>query len=82
MEDILEVIIKNLIGSLDYKIDKKVEKNNVYINIYVSKSNMKKIIGYNGQTIKAIETIIRSFKNTRKRMILKVNEMSEDEINN
>lgn len=82
MEDILELIIKNLIGSLNYKIEKKQEKNTIFIKIYVEKSDMKKVIGYNGQIIKAIEVIARSFKHTRKRVTLKVCEMSKDETNN
>lgn len=72
----LEYIVKSLVDNPeDVKIDRMVDEMGVLITMTVNKNDMGKIIGRQGNTAKAIRTLLRviGMKNNA-RVNLKINE--------
>ncbi len=72
----LEYIVKSLVDNpADVKIDRVVDEMGVLITMSVNKDDMGKIIGRQGNTAKAIRTLLRviGMKNNA-RVNLKINE--------
>ncbi len=59
MKKLLEFIIEKLTGKKDIEIEEKKEGDNVYLEIFSDPENIGLIIGKNGQTIKAIQDVLR-----------------------
>ena len=59
MKKLLEFIIERLTGQKDIKIEEKKEDDNVYLEIFSDPENIGLIIGKNGNTIKAIQDVLR-----------------------
>ncbi len=59
-KDFLEYVVKALVDNPSaVKIDRKVDEMGVLINLKVDPADMGKIIGRNGNTAKAIRTLLR-----------------------
>ncbi len=74
--DFLEYVVKSLVDHPeDVKVDRTVDEMGVLITLDVNKEDMGKIIGRNGNTAKAIRTLLRvvGMKN-QARVNLKINE--------
>ncbi len=72
----LEYVVKTLVDSpKDVKIERTVDEMGVLLTLTVSRDDMGKIIGRQGNTAKAIRTLLRvvGMKNTA-RVNLKINE--------
>jgi len=72
----LEYVVKSLVDHPeDVKVDRTVDEMGVLITLDVNKEDMGKIIGRNGNTAKAIRTLLRvvGMKN-QARVNLKINE--------
>lgn len=72
----LEYVVKTLVDNpKDVKIDRTVDEMGVLLTLTVSPEDMGKIIGRQGNTAKAIRTLLRvvGMKNTA-RVNLKINE--------
>jgi len=75
-KDFLEYVVKALVDNPSaVKIDRKVDEMGVLINLKVDLADMGKIIGRNGNTAKAIRTLLRvvGMKNNA-RVNLKIDE--------
>jgi len=75
-KDFLEFVVKSLVDyPADVKVDRTVDEMGVLITLDVNKDDMGKIIGRNGNTAKAIRTLLRvvGMKN-QARVNLKINE--------
>ena len=59
MKKLLEFIIEKLTGKKDIEIEQKKEGDNVYLEIFSDPENIGLIIGKNGQTIQAIQDVLR-----------------------
>lgn len=59
MKKLLEFIIEEITGTKDFSIEEKEEEGNVTLIINGDPSHMGLIIGKNGVTIKAIQTVLR-----------------------
>jgi predicted RNA-binding protein YlqC (UPF0109 family) len=74
--DFLEMVVKSLVDHpADVKVDRKVDEMGVLITLDVHPEDMGKIIGRQGNTAKAIRTLLRvvGMKNNA-RVNLKINE--------
>jgi len=72
----LEFVIKSLVDNPDdVKIDRVVDEMGVLLTLDVNKDDMGKVIGRNGNTAKAVRTLLRvvGMKNNA-RVNLKINE--------
>lgn len=72
----LEFVVKSLVDNPDQvKIDRTVDEMGVLVTLDVSREDMGKIIGRNGNTAKAVRTLLRvvGMKNNA-RVNLKINE--------
>lgn len=59
-KDFLEYVVKSLVDSPSaVKIDRKVDEMGVLITLKVDPADMGKVIGRNGNTAKAIRTLLR-----------------------
>lgn len=59
-KDFLEYVVKALVDNPEaVKIDRKVDEMGVLLTLKVDPSNMGQIIGRNGNTAKAIRTLLR-----------------------
>jgi hypothetical protein len=59
-KDFLEYVVKALVDNPSaVKIDRKVDEMGVLINLKVDPADMGKVIGRNGNTAKAIRTLLR-----------------------
>ena len=75
-KEFLEYVVKSLVDNPnDVKIDRKVDEMGVLITMSVNQDDMGKIIGRQGNTAKAIRTLLRviGMKNNA-RVNLKINE--------
>ncbi|OHA59592.1 MAG: hypothetical protein A2589_01895 [Candidatus Vogelbacteria bacterium RIFOXYD1_FULL_46_19] len=75
-KDFLEMVVKALVDHpQDVKVDRKVDEMGVLITLDVHSEDMGKIIGRQGNTAKAIRTLLRvvGMKNNA-RVNLKINE--------
>jgi len=75
-QEFLEYIIKNLVDNpADVKVDRKVDEMGVLMTLDINPADMGKIIGRQGNTAKAIRTLLRvvGMKNNA-RVNLKINE--------
>lgn len=75
-KEFLEYVVKALVDNPgDVKIDRKVDEMGVLITLSVNPADMGKIIGRQGNTAKAIRTLLRviGMKNNA-RVNLKINE--------
>ncbi|MBU3925674.1 KH domain-containing protein [Patescibacteria group bacterium] len=75
-KDFLEYVVKALVEKPDkVKVDRKVDEMGVLITLKVDPEDMGKIIGRNGNTAKAIRTLLRvvGLKNSA-RVNLKIEE--------
>jgi len=75
-QEFLEYVIKSLVDNPDkVKVDRKVDEMGVLMTLDVDPADMGKIIGRQGNTAKAIRTILRvvGMKNNA-RVNLKINE--------
>ncbi len=75
-QEFLEYIIKNLVDNPnDVKVDRKVDEMGVLMTLDINPADMGKIIGRQGNTAKAIRTLLRvvGMKNNA-RVNLKINE--------
>lgn len=75
-KEFLEYVVKALVDNPnDVKIDRTVDEMGVLISLTVNPADMGKIIGRNGNTAKAIRTLLRiiGMKNNA-RVNLKINE--------
>ncbi|MBU0569189.1 KH domain-containing protein [Patescibacteria group bacterium] len=59
MKELLTYILEKLTGKKDIKIEEKKEGDNVYLEIFSDPENIGLIIGKNGNTIKAIQDVLR-----------------------
>lgn len=58
--EFLEYVIKSLVDNPDaVKVDRKVDEMGVLLNLKVAPENMGQVIGRNGNTAKAIRTLLR-----------------------
>ena len=74
--EFLEYVVKELVDNPEaVKVDRKVDEMGVLITLDVDSADMGKIIGKNGNTAKAIRTLLRvvGMKNNS-RVNLKINE--------
>ncbi len=74
--DFLEYVVKELVDTPDaVKVERKIDEMGVLITLDVDSADMGKIIGKNGNTAKAIRTLLRvvGMKNNS-RVNLKINE--------
>jgi len=61
MKDLLEFIIKGLVDNpKEVKIEQSQEGEEVILNFTVAPSDMGKVIGKNGQIIRAVRTLLRT----------------------
>jgi hypothetical protein len=59
-QEFLEYIIKNLVDNpADVKVDRKVDEMGVLMTLDINPADMGKIIGRQGNTAKAIRTLLR-----------------------
>lgn len=59
-KDFLEYVIKSLVDNPDdVQIDRKVDEMGVLLTLKVNPQNMGQVIGRNGNTAKAIRTLLR-----------------------
>lgn len=59
-KDFLEFVVKSLVDNPEaVKVDRKVDEMGVLLALKVDPSNMGQIIGRNGNTAKAIRTLLR-----------------------
>ncbi|PIP86833.1 RNA-binding protein, partial [Candidatus Campbellbacteria bacterium CG22_combo_CG10-13_8_21_14_all_36_13] len=59
-KDFLEYVVKSLVDHPeDVKVDRTVDEMGVLITLDVNREDMGKIIGRNGNTAKAIRTLLR-----------------------
>jgi len=75
-QDFLETVVKMLVDNPDaVKVDRKVDEMGVLLTLDVDRADMGKIIGRQGNTAKAIRTLLRvvGMKNNA-RVNLKINE--------
>ncbi len=75
-QEFLDYVIKSLVDNpKDVKIDRKVDEMGVLMTLDVNSADMGKVIGRQGNTAKAIRTILRvvGMKNNA-RVNLKINE--------
>ncbi len=75
-QEFLELLVKSLVDNPeDVKVDRKVDEMGVLITLDVNPADMGKIIGRQGNTAKAIRTLLRvvGMKNNA-RVNLKINE--------
>lgn len=75
-QEFLEFVVKSLVDNPDdVKVDRKVDEMGVLLTLDVHKDDMGKIIGRNGNTAKAIRTLLRvvGMKNNA-RVNLRINE--------
>ena len=75
-KDFLEYVIKSLVDNPEaVKVDRKVDEMGVLLTLKVDPTNMGQVIGRNGNTAKAIRTILRvvGIKNSA-RVNLKIEE--------
>lgn len=75
-QEFLEYVVKSLVDNPDkVKVDRKVDEMGVLLTLDVAQEDMGKIIGRQGNTAKAIRTLLRvvGMKNNA-RVNLKVNE--------
>lgn len=75
-QEFLEYVVKTLVDNpQDVKVDRKVDEMGVLITLDVSPLDMGKVIGRQGNTAKAIRTLLRvvGMKNNA-RVNLKINE--------
>jgi predicted RNA-binding protein YlqC (UPF0109 family) len=59
MKKLLKFIIEKLTGRKDIEIEEKKEGDSVYLEIFSKPENIGLIIGKNGNTIKAIQNVLR-----------------------
>ena len=58
--DFLEYVVKSLVDNPeDVKIDRRVDEMGVLLSLKVNPANMGQIIGRNGNTAKALRTLLR-----------------------
>ena len=58
--DFLEYVVKSLVANPeDVKIDRRVDEMGVLLSLKVNPANMGQIIGRNGNTAKALRTLLR-----------------------
>jgi len=61
MKDLLKFIIKGLVDNpKEVKIEQSQEGEEVILNFTVAPSDMGKVIGKNGQIIRAVRTLLRT----------------------
>ena len=75
-QDFLEFVVKSLVDNpSDVKVGRTVDEMGVLLNLKLNPTDMGKIIGRNGNTAKAIRTLLRiiGMKNNA-RVNLKINE--------
>lgn len=75
-QEFLEYVVKSLVDNpSDVKVDRKVDEMGVLLNLKLNPADMGKIIGREGNTAKAIRTLLRvvGLKN-RSRVNLKIEE--------
>ncbi len=75
-QEFLEVVVRSLVDNPnDIKVDRKVDEMGVLLTLDVNPADMGKIIGRQGNTAKAIRTLLRvvGMKNNA-RVNLKINE--------
>lgn len=59
-QEFLEYVVKSLVDTPDaVKVDRKVDEMGVLLTLKVDPTNMGQIIGRNGNTAKAIRTLLR-----------------------
>jgi len=59
MKDLLTYLVENLTGNKDFEIEEE-EDNGVFVlRIFANPKDLGLIIGKGGQTIKAIQTVVR-----------------------
>lgn len=59
-QEFLELVVKSLVDHPeDVKVDRKVDEMGVLLTLDVNREDMGKIIGRNGNTAKAIRTLLR-----------------------
>lgn len=59
-KDFLEYVVKSLVDNpSDVKVDRKVDEMGVLLILKINPADMGKIIGRNGNTAKAIRTLLR-----------------------
>ena len=59
MKELLTYLIKEITGEDDFTIEEIQENNHLSLNVFANPSILGLIIGKNGSTIKAIQTIAR-----------------------
>jgi len=59
MTDLLKFILEEITGSKDFDISETEEEGRVIIEVKADPANMGLIIGKGGNTIKAIQTLLR-----------------------
>lgn len=59
-QDFLEYLIKALVDNpSDVKVDRKVDEMGVLLTLHINPADMGKVIGRNGNTAKAIRSLLR-----------------------
>ncbi len=59
-KDFLEYVVKSLVDNPeDVKIDRRVDEMGVLLSLKVNPANMGQVIGRNGNTAKALRTLLR-----------------------
>lgn len=59
-QEFLEFVVKSLVDNPDaVRVDRKVDEMGVLLTLHVDPANMGQIIGRNGNTAKAIRTLLR-----------------------
>ncbi len=82
MKSFVEFIAKNIVDDPEQvSVIQKEEKNTIYFEVLAPGKDIGKIIGRNGQTIKAIRTILNaSGSKLKKKIILNVRDTNNNQI--
>lgn len=74
MEELLQLIVKNIVNHVDQiKIERLENDKNIVFNLIVEKDDIGKLIGKNGKTIRSIRKIVKSGAfNTKKQVLVEV----------
>ena len=72
MKKLLEFIIEEITGSKDFSVEEKEEEGNTSLIISGDPSQMGLVIGKNGSTIKAIQTVLRVRARLEEKMVFVV----------